>query len=171
NAWSVYAGMAMSAATTVYVGGTEERPYWGDYSGFVYRGDTGTDDFPLNSSTAINAFFYSNWKNYGDLSDKKGVSHLVLYHQISDTILTFSYSYDFNSGDQFNQTIDISTSGDKYGTAKYGTAKYATSGGAVKRKDLTSRGYVVRFKFTNTVASETLQIDGFGTTPHLETVQ
>ncbi len=171
NAWSVYDGMAISAATTIYVDGTEERPYWGDYAGFVYRGDTGANDFPLNSSTAIDAFYYTNWKNYGDLSDKKGIAHLVLYHQIADTIMSFSYSYDFNSGDQFNQTIDFSTSGDLYGSAIYGTATYASSGGAVKRKDLTSRGYVVRFKFANKVAGDTLQVDGFGTVPHLETVQ
>lgn len=170
NAWSIYDGLDPSAMTMVYVDNTEERPYWGDYAGFVYRGDTGTDDYPLNVSTVIDAYYYTNWKNYGDLIDKKGIPHIAIYHQISDATLTFAYSYDFESGDTYSQAVALSTSSDVYGTAKYGTATYARAGGNVQRKDLTGRGRVVRFKFANNMAGETFRVDGFGTIPHLETV-
>jgi len=171
NAWSKYAGMAPSAMTTLYTSG-EERPYWGDYDGFVYRSDTGTDDYPLNSITDIDAFYWTNWKHYEDLVDKKGVTHLIIYHQISTATLTFAYSYDFDSDAQASFAVDISTSADTYGSSNYGEATYASSGGAVKRRDLPKgRGRVVRFKFSNNNASETFQVDGFGSLPHLETIE
>ena len=55
--------------------------------------------------------------------------------------------------------------------ALYGTGVYAGSGGRVQRKDLTSRGYVVRFKFANNVLDEEFRIDSMGVLPHLETYQ
>src|SRR6185503_19253033 len=47
NALSIYDGMAPSSMTMIYNSGIDERPYWGDYSGFVYRGDIGDNDNPL----------------------------------------------------------------------------------------------------------------------------
>ena len=39
----------------------------------------------------------------------------------------------------------------------------------MRRRDLTGRGRVVRFKFANNVLNEGFQIDGLGQMPHLET--
>lgn len=178
NAWSIYTDMAPSAMATFYVSGYDERPYWGDYSGFVYRGDTGTDDYPLNVQTAINAIFYTNWRSFNDLVDKKGVPHIVLYFQNANTTLDFGYSYDFegvggglaeDDSDQYTQTIDLSTSSDAYGSAAWDSATYAGTGGDVVRRDLIGRGRVIRFKFANNVLSETFQIDGVGIQAYLET--
>jgi hypothetical protein len=178
NAWSVYTGWAPCSMATFYVSGWEERPYFGDYAGFVYRADTGTNDSPINVSTAINSIYSTNWRHYGDLVDKKGVPHVVLFYQNSNSVLDFSYSYDFegdggglaeDDSNQYTQTIDLSTSTDVYGTGVYGTATYAGTGGASKRRDLTGRGRVIRFTFANNVLSETFQIDGIGTQAHLET--
>ena len=171
NAWSVYDGLDPASMAIVYVD-NNERPYWGDYSGFVYRSDIGTDDFPLNVSIAIDAFYWTNWKHYEDLVDKKGVPHVIIYHQIASSILNFAYSYDFDSDAQATFAIDISTSADIYGSSNYDEAMYAQAGGAVKRRDLPlGRGRVIRFKFDNNSGSETFQIDGFGSLPHLETVE
>lgn len=188
NAWSVYVGTAntanssksfhCSAMATFYVGGYEERPYFGDYSGFTYRMDTGTDDYPLNVQTAINSIYSTNWRHYGDLVDEKGIPHVTIYFQNANTVLDFSYSYDF-SGDggelaeddsyDYTHTIDLSTSTDEYGTGVYGTATYAGTGGAVRRRDLIGMGRTARFSFANNVKTETFQIDGIGTIAHLET--
>ena len=170
NAWSIYTNMNISAATTVYVDGTDERPYWGDYFGFVYRGDYGTNDYPLNVASLIAAHYYTNWKHYEDLMDKKGIAHMALYHQIASNNLTLSYSYDFEGGDTYSKTVDMSGGGDVFDTGVFDTATFAKEGGNVQRIDLTGRGRVVRFKFSNETADETFQIDGFGTMPHLETV-
>ena len=171
NAWSIYDGIDANSMATFYVTGTDERPYWADYRGHAYRSDTGTTDNPMNNASAIAAHYWTNWKHYDDLVDKKGVAHATIYHQITSATLSFSFSYDFDTDAQFTQSIDLSTSADVYGTGLYGTATYAQDGGAVKRRDLTGRGRVIRFKFSNATASETFQVDGFGTLPHLETVE
>lgn len=169
NAFSIYTGMAIAACTAVYVSGIEERIYWGDYSGFIYRGDTGSDDYPLNVQTAIDAYYYTNWRSYEDLVNQKAVPHVYIYYQTNNSILTFSYSYNFNNGDEYSQTFNMSAGSSLYGSAIYDTDTYAESGGAVERRDLTGRGRVVRFKFSNNILTETFQIDGVGTLPHLET--
>ena len=169
NAFSIYEGIDASALATFFVNGVTERPYFGDYDGFVYRADVGRDDYPLNTQTAIDGYFWTNWKTYEDLCDQKGIPNVYIYYQESSTTLTFGYSYDFESTAQYSNTIDLSGGTAVYGTAVYGTDVYSGAGGATKRRDLTGRGRVVRFKFSNAVQNETFRIDGFGALPHLET--
>jgi len=168
NAFSIYDGINASAMTTVYVGGIEERPYFTDYAGYTYRADYGVDDYPGKVQTAINGYYYTNWKYFDDLVNDKGISHVYIFYQINNGVLTFAYSYDFEAGDQYTQTFSTSTSTDIYGVAIYGTATYAASGGQVRRKDLTGRGRVVRYKFANSNLSETFQVDGFGLMGNIE---
>ena len=170
NGFSIYSGLAPAALSTFYVSGIDERPYFGDYSGFVYRMDTGSDDYPLNVQTAINAYFYANWKQFGDIVDQKGIPNIVIYYQNSNSILTFAYSYDFETTDHYTTTINLATSTAVYGTAIYGTDVYANAGGAGIRQDLDGRGRVIRYKFANSTLGETFQIDGIGSNVHLETV-
>ncbi len=169
NAFSLYGGIAANSMQTVYVGAIDERIYFGDYSGFVYRMDTGTDDYPLNVQTAINAYYYTNWKNYDDLVDQKGIPNIVLYYQTNNAVITLVYSYDFENADTYTQTFSTATSTSVYGTAVYGVGTYAGIGGSQQRRDLDGRGRVVRFGFKNANMSETFQIDGMGSFAHLET--
>lgn len=169
NAFSIYSGMSPSAMYTFYVSGTDERPHFGDYSGFVYRMDNGSNDNPLNVSTAISAYYYTNWKTFGDILDQKGIPNVVIFYQNSNSVLTFAYSYDFETTDHYTQTISLATSTAVYGTAIYGTDTYANAGGQALRQDLDGRGRVVRYKFANATLGETFQIDGVGSNVHLET--
>ncbi len=169
NALSIYDGMAPSAMVTVFTDGITERPYWGDYAGFVYRGDVGSDDYPLNVQTKINGYAYSRWVDFDDLCDQKGIPNIYIYYKLQSGTLTFSYSYDFADGDQYNLTFSMSASSSLYGSAVYGSSVYAGAGGTYVRKDLTGRGRVVRFKFANNVLSESFRIDGYGTFAHLQT--
>lgn len=169
KAFSVYSGMAPCSLATFYVNGVDERVYFGDYSGFVYRTDTGNSDYPLNTETAINAYFYTNWKYVEDLADQKGIPHIYIYYQTANTVLTFAYSYDFEEGDQYTSTFSLSGGTDVYGTGVYGTATYAGTGGGYKRRDLTGRGRTIRFKFANNTKGENFRIDGIGILAHLET--
>jgi hypothetical protein len=169
NAWSVYDGINASAMATVYENGDEERIYFGDYGGFAYRADNGTNDNPAGVETAVDAYYWTNWRHFGDLINQKGVPELTIFYQSSDSILTLSYSYDFTDGAQFSQTFSLDLGGAQYDSAIYDIDVYAASGGAVKRRDLTGRGRVVRFRFSNNVLGETFQIDGIGTLAHLET--
>jgi len=168
NAWGFYKGHNANCFAIVNTNG-QERVYFGDYSGFVYRADTGTNDNPGGVSTAIDAFHYTKWFNFDDLVNKKGTPHATIYYQIAPATHSFSWSWDFDQGDQYTLTFSANTSASVYGTAEYGTGTYASEGGAIERKDLAGRGRVVRLKFANSAAGETMQIDGFGLIPHLET--
>ena len=169
NAFSMYDGMAPSSLAVFYVSGVDERPYFGDYSGFVYRADTGTDDDPLGTTTAIDAYYYTNWINLEELISQKLIEHVYIYYQIASATITLSYSYDFESADTYSQSFSSGTSSDVYGSAVWGTATYAGAGGSVTRRDLDGRGRVVRFKFANSNLGESMQIYGFGLLANLET--
>lgn len=169
NSLSIYNGMAPSVMEMVHVNGIEERPYWGDYYGYVYRGDFGDNDHPLNSETAVDAYAYTRWIDFEDLVDQKGIANIYIYYEIQTGTMSLSYSYDFNSGDQYTITFPMNASTATYGTAIYGVDTYSSTGGAVVRRDLTGRGRVVRFKFANNSLNEQFRIDGFGTFAHLQT--
>jgi hypothetical protein len=171
NAFSIYDGINAASMTTVYVGGIEERVYFADYRGHTYRADDGANDNPLGVETAIVCYYYTNWKTWGDIVNKKANPTVTVFYQNSNSTLTFAYSYDFEDGDEYSQNFSLATSGDQYGTGVYGTATYAGSGGNVIRRDLEGRGRVQRLKFYNGTIDESFQIDGIGTLPHLETSQ
>lgn len=152
NSFSLYTGINAASMCTFYVSGTDERPYFGDYNGFIYRADTGTDDYPANTVTAIDAYYYTNWKSFDDIVDKKGVPCAVIYYMTTAATLSFSYYYDLSSTAQATISIDTTT-------------------GNIYRADLTGRGRVVQYKFANSTAGKTFRVDGLGLLPHLETKQ
>lgn len=169
NAFSIWTGLAPAAMTATFTAGFQENIYFGDYAGFYYKMDTGTDDYPLNVQTAITAYYYTNWKPFSNIMDEKVVLHVALYYQLANAILTFAYSYDFVDTDTYSLTLALSTSTDVYGTAVYGIGRYAGTGGGQNRIDLDGRGRVVRFKFANSTIGETFRIDGLGEFPNVET--
>jgi hypothetical protein len=169
NAFSIYVGMAPSAMATFFADGITEKPYFGDYNGWTYEMDDGHDDYPLNVQTAVDTYYYTNWKHFDDLCDQKGIPNIYVYYQTTNGVLTIAFSYDFETGDQFTQTMSMATGTSVYGSAIYGTGIYSGAGGAVKRRDITGRGRVVRFKFANNTLGEQFQLDGFGSLVHLET--
>lgn len=150
NAWSKYSGMSVSAMTTILNNGVEERPYFGDYSGYVYRMDYGLNDSPLNTTTAISAFYSSNWKYYDTICDKKGVPHIYITHRNeSATVLTLNYAYDFFNGNQHTQSFSCYTS------------QSVTS--LTTRRDLDGQGRFVILKLSNNQTDTSFCIDGIGT--------
>ena len=170
NAFSKYAGINVSAMCIVYVDGREERPYFCDHLGYTYRMDYGTDDYPAGIQTAIDAYYYTNWKHFDDLVDEKGVGHVYLYYQYADTMLGFGYAYDFADSLRSTHLIDLSTGSGEFDSAVFDTDEFADEGGAVVRRDLSGMGRVVRLKFYNNTISETFQIDGIGTSVNAETL-
>ena len=169
NAFSLYDSVLPSSMATFHLDSIEERPYFCDYSGYLYRLDYGTDDYPLKVKTAINAYYYTNWRNFDDLVVQKGVPEITIYYTLSASTLTLAYSYDFENSDTYTQSFSMNTSTDVWDTMLWNVGKWAASGGYVQRRDLTGRGRVVRFKFANANVSETMRIDGLGAYVHAET--
>ena len=168
NAFSLYLGHSANVFAIVNTSG-EERVYFGDYAGFVYQADDGVNDNPAGTETAVDFKYKTRWFDHTDIVNQKGVPHIYIYFQLSSTILTFGYSYDFEEATQFTQTFTLSPGGAVYGSAIYGIDVYGSSGGAVRRRDMAGRGRVIRFEFSNAVLDESVQLDGFGTLPYLET--
>jgi hypothetical protein len=169
NAFSVYSGIDASAMMTVYVNGYEETPYFADYNGYTYKMEVLGDDYPLGTQTAINAYYWTNWRSYYDLCDQKGIPQIYVYYQLSSAALTLAYSYDFEGTEQFQTNVNLQISAPLWGVMLWGQGTWSGTGGGVKRIDLTGRGRVVRFMFGNSNLNETFRIDGIGTLAHLET--
>lgn len=161
NAWSLYDGLAANCFARVYSSG-QEKIYFGDYSGYVYLMDDGTDDYPAGVQTAINAYYYTKWLDYGDLIIKKASPIISIYHQYDNCTLNFVYSFNFESGDTYSQSLFLGGGSSLFGTAIFDTDVFAGAGGAVRKRHLTGRGEVIRLGFKNSALSETFTIDGFG---------
>jgi hypothetical protein len=170
NAFTLYSGMAPSAMRTVFVSGNQEQIYFSDYSGYTYQMDTGTDDYPLGTRTAISAYYWTNWKDFGDAMLQKANPHVTIYYESSNSIITFGYSYDFQNGIQYQNTFSISSGSAVYGSAIWNSSTYSSTGGQYIRQDLAGRGRVMAFYFANANLGETFQIDGLSSFIDVQTV-
>jgi hypothetical protein len=169
NAWSVYTGIYASAMHSFNVDGVDERPYFSDYTGRVYRADFGLDDYPANTATAISAYYWTNWKHFGDAVNQKGIPHIYVYYEINNATMSFSYAYNFESGETYTRTFRTYEATSLWDRARWDSSLWVGGGGAIQRLDLTGRGRVVRFRFANATLSETFKIDAIGAWIHLET--
>lgn len=169
NAFSVYSGINASSMEIVFPDGITETPYFGDYAGFNYKADSGSDDYPLNVATAIDAYYYTNWISFDDICDQKGTLSIYLYYLTTGATLTFVYAYDFDDGDTNSQSFSTSLGGALWDTAIWDVDTWVGGSGAVMRRDITGRGRVIRFGIKNAVLGETFRIDGIGTLTYLET--
>ena len=169
NAFSLYSGINPSAMRTVFVNGNQEQIYFSDYFGYTYEMDIGLDDYPLGVQTPINAYYWTNWKTFGDAMLQKASPNVTIYYESNNSILTFGYSYDFDSGIDYQNTFSMATGTAIYGSAIWDSSVYAGTGGQYIRQDLKGRGRVVRFYFANANMSETFQIDGMASFVNIQT--
>lgn len=168
NAFTIYKNVGANCfAVFNYLG--EERIYFGDFSGYVYRADTGLNDSPINVSTAIDAFVRTKYYHFGDIVNKKGVPSIVVYYECTNATLTMTYSYDLTDADDYTQSFSMACGGGLWDTAVWDTSVWGRSGGQQTRRDLTGRGRLIAFKFSNSILSQTLQVHGLGPYVHLET--
>jgi len=135
----------------------------------VYRADSGTNDSPINVSTAIDAYVRTKWFTYGDLVNKKGIANILVYYECSNSTMSMSYSYDLTDADDYSQSFSVDCGGGIWDTSLWDTGVWGRTGGAKTRRDLTGRGNVIAFKFANSTLSESIQIHGIGSNIHLET--
>jgi hypothetical protein len=169
NAWSKYTGFNATAMAIFLVSGYEERPYFQGRIGMTYRMDDGHADYINGSASTINAYYYTNWKSYGDIVNQKGVPHIYVYYTAAEAEVTLAYSYDFEEGDTYSTNFSTSGGDALWDTFVWDDDNWVSSGGGIKRIDLTGRGRTIRFKFANISSGQTFRIDALGQFPHLET--
>lgn len=169
NSFSVYKGINSNCMVVLNTSG-DERIYFGDYLGFVYLADTGSNDNPSNVSTAIDGYYWTRWFHDSDLVNVKGNPRFVLYYDYASTTLRISYSYDLSNAEDFTIIYNLTAPGEAWDTAIWDTALWGASGGSFRRIDLDGRGRLVRFKFSNAILSQPFKINGFGREVYLETI-
>jgi len=169
NAFTLYSGMAPSAMKACFLNGNQEQIYFCDYSGYTYEMDIGLNDYPLGVQTAISAYYWTNWKSFGDAMLQKSNPNVTIYYESNNSILTFGYSYDFDNGIDYQNTFSMATGTAVYGSAIWDVSVYAGTGGQYIRQDLAGRGRVMRFLFQNNNMSETFQIDGIASFVGIQT--
>jgi hypothetical protein len=143
-----YSGISASSLAIFNLRGIEERLYFADYLGYTYRGDIGINDYPSNTPYAVNSYYNTNWKNFNDICDSKGIPHAYIYHSKTNGTLNFAYAYDFSTQDQYTHSFNMMTT--------------QTVSDLGVRRDLTGRGRVVRFKFFNNATDTHYVIHGLG---------
>jgi len=162
--------MNISAIETAFIDGKEERLYFCDSSGYVYQMDTGRNDYPLGVETAIDAFYYTNWKPFSDIVALKSVPSVIIYHTIDNSTILFTYSYDFNEDDQYYEDIDTSgESGLVWDEGNWDDLAWDSIGGMLTVKNIDGRGRVMRFGFKNSTLNQTFRVDGIGVYARAET--
>lgn len=168
NAFGLYSGMAPASFARVITSG-EERIYFGDYAGFVYRADSGVNDTPSGTSTAINAYYYTKWFDEGDIINQKGNQEAVIYYDYNSAQLTVNWSYDFSGSDDYLISFSSSGSGMLWDAGLWDSGIWGGSGGNYRRLDIGGRGRLVRYKFSNMNLSEQFKINGLGKLVYMET--
>lgn len=167
NAFSLYKGINANCMARVYNAG-QEQIYFGDYDGYVYLMDNGNSDYPLGTETAIEAYYYTKWFDYGDMVAKKASPQLVIYHQYESSTLEAVYSHNYALGDEYTQSFSLAGVGGTWPIV-WGTTKWSATGGSVKKRHITGRGEVVRFGFKNSTKDQGFTVNGFGVFAHAET--
>jgi hypothetical protein len=167
NAFSLYKGISANCLCRVYNAG-QEQIYFGDTDGYVYQMDNGKSDYPAGVATAIEAYYYTKWFDYGDMVAKKASPQLVIYHQYEDSTLEAVYSHNYALGDEYTQSFSLAGVGGTW-PITWGTTKWSATGGSVKKRHVTGRGEVVRFGFKNSIVGQGFTVNGFGVFAHAET--
>ena len=162
DAFLLHKGMSFNAMLSILDSSNEERFYAGDFAGYVYRQDQGTDDYPLNVKTAIDAFYQTrNYTFDSYLFTKKAVHVVVLYEYQDNATLNMNYTYDLSTQDWKLETLDQTPPGAKWDIAQWDIDVFSDTGASFHRFDLLSQGMALRLKFSNNTLGEQFKIYGW----------
>ena len=161
NAFTLYKGISANTLCSVSVTG-EERLFSGNIDGHLYRQNTALND----NGTAIEAYYWTKWFDFGRPLENKAVKHAVVYlENVGDYAINVGYNWNFADG--VWRSIDITMNegvGYFVGTAIVGTAYASEEGGIVRRLDLSGSGKVFRLRFYNNGLNEEFHVRGFALT-------
>jgi hypothetical protein len=163
NAFTRYNDLNLASMVIVFTS-NGDRLYTGGYEADLDRQDYGTSDSGTSQTngSAIDAYYWTKWFDWGSLGYKKRPMYLYLFAEASGNwYLTTSYVYDLEGGVYKSAAMNLSGSGAVVGTAIVGTSTIGISGTIIKRFDLIGQGGFARFKFANINANEPFRIEGF----------
>lgn len=164
NAWLRHKGILASVMARVFTDDGVERLYFGDYDGFVYQADDGTDDNPSGAATAIESYYVTKWFDFGDTAFEKRAPNLYLYlNEVGDFDLSVSIARNFQTGTFETLAISMFQSGGIVGTAKVGVDTIGGQDGLVRNVAWPSpiTGQFIRYRFENSQINEPYEIFGW----------
>ena len=144
-----------------------------DYQATVYKQDNGSVDSPHGTSMPIVGSYTtgnlmmggisSNTNYYIGLPDvTKGFKYLYLY-TVGDQNYTLNVkaSYDFSTTQEFNQSVQIGSSGAVYDTGIYDTDLYPGSGYTITRLELNRSARTIQLQFSNSTSGQIFGLVGW----------
>lgn len=164
NAFLLHSGIHARSFSTIIDSSENERLYFGDYIGYVYRADTGTDDYPGKTITAINAYYTTKHYDFDYLFMTKVPRYIVVIFQYSNTpsVLNISYAYDLQTTDHTTETFTLQNPVTAiWDISLWDVDLIPGSGASYYRVDLQSQGITMRFKFSNNALGQTFSIYGW----------
>jgi hypothetical protein len=141
----------------------------GDASGWVYKQDTGTADYPANVKTAISSSYTSGDLTFNNPDIRKNFKYFYLYSSAtSSTTVSVETAYDYGVTFDNPITIDIGNVGAVYGSAVYGTSTYGSVVAVISRIELNSSARSVKFRISNNGMDSGLDVIGWTVVYRLE---
>jgi len=155
-AWTKFLNINANAMAVADSGTGEEMVVFGDYSGFVYKYPSGTDD----AGTGISTSYTTKYFRFPEASPIKDWKLLKVFaNQEDDYNLTVETKVDFeNTGT--SEDINLLGSGSAlWGTAIYGTSVYEGQNLIIGRIEVNKEGNFFQVKFTQSL--HPIEIKGF----------
>lgn len=157
TAWVKFTGISANAIAVADDGAGQDMIVFGDYSGFVYKYPSGTND----AGTAISAYYTTKQFRFPEVNPEKDWKLLNIYAaQKGNYNLTVETRKDFETS---GTTENINLLGDSslWGTAIYGTSKYGGQNIIIGRVEVNKEGKFFQLKFSNSNLDEPIEVKGY----------
>lgn len=164
NAFLLHEGIHGRALLSLIDSDNNERLYFSDFNGYVYRSNQGYNDNPSGVETAVNAYYYTKHFYLNTLITKKEAIFLAIIYKYSpiNSILNLGYSYDFSTSDYVTEIISLQSRNNPiWDIAKWDVDKWGGEGASYHRVDIKGAGIAIRFKISNKNLNETFSIYGW----------
>jgi hypothetical protein len=127
----------------------------GDYSGHIYKQDTGTADEPGGVTTAISAFYVSANASLGSPEITKNFKYLYIFSKATtEATITLDIAYDFQDGYPDSRSLNIGSTGAVWGVGTWGSSVWPGTATQVQRIELNRSARAIRIKFSDSSSTE-----------------
>lgn len=158
-AWSKFSGINANAIATVDNGLGERMIVFGDYSGYVYKYPSGTND----AGTAISSYYTTKQYRFPDITPLKDFRLLrLLANQKGDYNITAEIRKDFETTGTA-ELINLLGTSSTWGTAIYGADVYGGQNLIIGRIEIYGKDAAnfLQVKFSNSNLDEPIEVKGW----------
>ena len=156
-AWTKFKGMNANALAVADDGNGKDMLVFGDYTGFVYKYPSGTND----AGTAISAYYITKQYYFSNLKPQKDWKLLKVFaNQKGSYNLIAETRKDFQGTGTAN-SISLAGNSSLWGTAIYGVDFYGGQNLIIDRIEVKLAGDFYQIKFYNENLDEPIEVKGW----------